>query len=79
MKKYLMKYKVNMLLVVIVSLYLVYLVNVQGAHGDNDEHAQPTIIKVVGASHTGQQADDNHQQHIHLVFHKIFFHSRYSS
>ena len=68
-----------LVLCAVVGLYLVYLVDVQGAHGHYDEHAQPAIVKEVGASHAGQQADDNHQQHIHLVFHEIFFHSRYSS
>ena len=59
----------------VVGLYLVYLVDVEGAHGDDDEHAEPAVVEEVGASHAGEDADDDDEQHVYLVFHKIFFHS----
>ena len=67
--------KVAFVFTAVVGLYLVYLVDVEGAHGDDDEHAEPAVVEEVGASHAGEDADDDDEQHVYLVFHKIFFHS----
>ena len=63
------------MLYAVVGLHLVYLVDGEGAHGDDDEHAEPAVVEEVGASHAGEDADDDDEQHVYLVFHKIFFHS----
>ena len=56
-------------LLAVISLHLVYLVDIEGAQGNGEDEAQPAVMEEVVACHAGYQAEEYDDDHVDFDFH----------